>query len=140
MAPTLPPLVRPYLGYPQQEALLYALQGAEAPAAAALLDQLVVTLQAMPHYLHTRALGGAALVHLHYFQGESHWYVTELDGEVKQASGYGFVVINGDLQNADPQYIDIAYLVRYATELDLYWTPLTVGALKAALITRKGDT
>ena len=61
-----------------------------------------------------------AKVALHYFGGNSDWYIKELDLETGEA--FGFAVLNGDTENAEYGYINLRELARsnYA-QLDLYW-------------------
>lgn len=59
--------------------------------------------------------------HLHYFNANSDFYVKEVDyGTNKQ--DYGFVVLNGDIQNAEYGYTSIAELLKNNFELDLYFS------------------
>lgn len=60
---------------------------------------------------------------LHYFRGESDWYIIEKDSEKDQLQAFGYVILNGDEQNAEFGYINIEELKQYV-ELDLYWTPV----------------
>lgn len=61
-----------------------------------------------------------AKVALHYFGGNSDWYIKELDLETGEA--FGFAVLNGDTENAEYGYINLRELAKsnYA-QLDLYW-------------------
>lgn len=131
---TLPAPLRPYIGYPEQQALLHALNSEEGAAIDAMLAALNATLESMPRTFQTDGQGDAAVIHLHYFHGASHWYITELDSEGGRAQAFGFVVLNGDMQNAEAGYISIDELVLLAVELDLYWTKRTLGALKLELL------
>ena len=76
--------------------------------------------------------GDHATVHLHYFRGESDWYITEKDMEgdgTRQA--FGYAVLNGDEQNAELGYIDIGELTACGVELDLHFSPCTLSEVKA---------
>jgi hypothetical protein len=70
------------------------------------------------------------IAQLHYFRGESDWYIIEKDSEIDQLQAFGYVILNGDDQNAEFGYINIEDVKRYA-ELDLYWTPVKMGTLMA---------
>ncbi|MBQ3172550.1 MAG: hypothetical protein IJB53_11695 [Mailhella sp.] len=61
-----------------------------------------------------------AKVALHYFGGNSDWYIKELDLETGEA--FGFAVLNGDTENAEYGYINLRELARSNhAQLDLYW-------------------
>ena len=66
-------------------------------------------------------------VALHYFHGNSHWYVTGWDGD---DTLYAYTILNGDKQMAEWGYVSLAELnsVRNkmggGVELDFYWTPM----------------
>jgi len=47
------------------------------------------------------------IVHLHFFIGNSDWYITEYDGE---DTFYGYVILNGDKQYAEFGYISFQEL------------------------------
>jgi hypothetical protein len=74
------------------------------------------------------------IAQLHYFRGESDWYIIEKDkgdpanNDFRQTQSYGYVILNGDDMNAEFGYIDIEEVKKYA-ELDLYWTPVKMGTL-----------
>lgn len=96
-----------------------------------LLARLANTIKDMPHSYPHATQGDAASVHLHYFKGDSHWYVTELDSD---GAAFGFVVVNGNILNAAPQHININELVFRRAELDLCWTKCTLGELKRQVL------
>lgn len=75
---------------------------------------------------------------LHYFKGDSDWYIIERDAgspddeeQGIQRQAYGFACLNGDHINAEFGYIAIDELIRYGVELDLYYTPESVKVIKA---------
>jgi hypothetical protein len=68
------------------------------------------------------------IAQLHYFRGQSDWYIIEKDREKEQLQAFGYVILNGDEQNAEFGYINIEELKKYA-ELDLYWTPVKMASL-----------
>lgn len=128
--PVLAPVV-PFMPYAELAALDYALKGEEAVAIVRIVAGMAATIGSMPRTYPHAPLGDAAIVHLHYFKGDSHWYVTELD---RDGAAFGFVVINGDLQNAAPRFVNIGELVLRGAELDLYWTKRTLGELKLQVL------
>ncbi len=78
------------------------------------------------------------IAQLHYFRGESDWYIIEKDSEPQQLQAFGYVILNGDDQNAEFGYINIEDVKKYA-ELDLYWTPVKMGTLLSAEETPASD-
>jgi Protein of unknown function (DUF2958) len=95
-----------------------------------LFIRLANVVQTMPQTYEQDGKGDAAVVHLHYFTGVADWYITEkdVDGGVHQAFGYAHL---GDDEMAEMGYISIAELVENRVELDLHWTPITLGEVKA---------
>lgn len=71
------------------------------------------------------------MVHARYFLGESSWLIFETDKETGE--GFGFVMLNGDSQNAEMGYIDIMSLEGLSTPLgvviqrDTEWQPRPFG-------------
>mgnify|MGYP001193211009 CR=1 FL=1 len=51
----------------------------------------------------------AKLIHLHFFLADCDWYVAEFNGE---DIFYGFVILNGDLRNAEWGYFSFSELQR----------------------------
>jgi hypothetical protein len=47
------------------------------------------------------------VVHMHYWIGETDWYMVEYDGE---DLFYGYTILNGDMQNAEWGYISLQEL------------------------------
>lgn len=86
-------------------------------------------ISAMPVTYQTRGAGDEAVIHLHYFNANSDFYITEkdIDGGVLQA--YGYVILNGDDMNAETGYVNIEELCRARggglVELDLHWNCAT---------------
>nr|WP_318707462.1 hypothetical protein [uncultured Treponema sp.] len=60
---------------------------------------------------------------IHYFIGNSDWYVCEVD---EHNVGFGYAILNGDIQNAEYGYIDLNEVTTLTingfiqTELDIY--------------------
>ena len=71
------------------------------------------------------------IVHARYFLSESSWLIFETDKETGEA--FGFVILNGDAQNAEMGYIDIMSLEGVETptgvviDRDLEWEPKPFG-------------
>jgi len=92
---------------------------------------LAEQIKAMPVTYEQDGMADEAVVHLHYFMGGSHWYITEKDieGGVRQA--YGYAVLNGDDYCAESGYISIEEITFYGAELDLHFTPCRLLEIKA---------
>ena len=88
----------------------------------------------MPRPYETDGQGDNAVVVLHYFANGSDWYVIERDSTEEQIQAFGYACLNGDYQNAELGYINIQELIRYGIELDLFWTPQKLSAVRLALL------
>jgi len=64
-----------------------------------------------------------SIVYLHYFSGNSDWFITELDK--KDNIAFGYVVLN-DIQNSEFGYISIDEIKSLDIELDFYFDKMTV--------------
>lgn len=80
------------------------------------------------------------IVYLHYFYGQSDWYIVEKDKEEEQLQAYGYAILNGDTEMAEWGYISIEELKSIGPdfskrrlsgiELDFYFEPIRFGDLK----------
>lgn len=86
-------------------------------------------IQTMPKTYETDGQGNNTIVYLHYFNSNSDWYILEKDQENEQHQAFGLA----DLGLGFPElgYISIKELIDNNIELDLYWTPITLGEIKA---------
>jgi hypothetical protein len=94
------------------------------------LGQLVLK---MPRTYDQDGLGDQAIVSLHYFKGACDWYITERDVDTDgegQIQAFGYANL-GDDECAELGYISIVELIAAGAELDLYFTPCTLGAVKS---------
>lgn len=98
------------------------------------------TIANMPVTYETDGQGDNAIAHLHYFSGASDWWITERDigdpedavpGEQHQA--FGFSCLNGWTDCAELGYISISELIHCGVELDLNWSPVSIGEIKRGL-------
>lgn len=98
-----------------------------------MLEKLTTLVESMPVAYEQDGLGDKAVVHLHYFNGGSDWYITEKDNheDTEQYQAFGFVVLNGNTQCAELGYISIEELLQNDIELDLYWDNCTLADVKA---------
>jgi len=102
-----------------------------------MMRALTGKIATMPKTYDTSEMGDEAPITLHYFHGGSDWYIIEKDvGDPEdetqgiQAQAFGFACLNGDTENAEFGYINIQELIENGVELDLYYTPETVGTIK----------
>ena len=77
-----------------------------------------------------------AIVHAHYFMGGSDWYV--IDWDRKDNIFFGFVVLNGDIQNAELGYFSFAELDEFnkypmLMNLDFHWNKINFRSLQVLL-------
>lgn len=97
--------------------------------------EMVVALhgrvERMPKTYDQDGMGDKAVVHLHYFVGSCDWWITEKDksgGLQHQAFGLACLGHEPELG-----YISIKELTDVGAELDLHWTPKTLGEIRAKL-------
>ncbi len=126
-----------YIGAPQLSVMRSACRGEEGEYFRAMIAQLKATIQGMPKTYETDGQGDEALATLHYFTPSSDWWIVEKDAggpddetPGAQLQAFGLACLNGDWQNAESGYISIHELIAHGAELDLYFTPQTVGAIK----------
>lgn len=118
----------PFLSGAQRKVLSRNAQGEEGEFFVGLINDLYDRIANMPVTYGQDGLGDQAIVYLHYFSGSIDSYITEKDKEgegTEQAFGYQDLGYGGELG-----YISIAELVSNNMELDLYWKPKTLGAVK----------
>lgn len=97
---------------------------------AEVIDRLSKTIKEAPVTYAQDGLGDAAVVHLHYFYGGCDWWITELDMTDGVSQAFGMASLSGI--DPDLGYISITELCENPRiELDFYWTPKTVGEIKA---------
>ena len=129
-----------FIGKNQLACMLDACKGEEGQYFRDMIDTLKKTLATMPKTYETDGMGDDAPVTLHYFYGGSDWYIVERDAgspddedQGIQRQAFGFACLNGDTQNAEMGYIAINELIRRGVELDLYYTPESINAIKSRL-------
>jgi hypothetical protein len=122
--------VKDFVSDSQLEAMGDGVRGEEGEFFKTLFVKLAETITNMPVTYKTDGQGDEAIVHLHYFRGNMDWYITEKDMGDEQIQAFGLA----DLGMGFPElgYISIQELVDNGIELDLYWTPKTLGEVKAA--------
>lgn len=103
------------------------------------LAEVHKTISNMPATYEQDGMGNEAIVSLHYFKGGADWFITEKDkgcdddapdekGIQYQAFGLADLFRDG----GEIGYISIQELIDNNVELDLFWTPKTLGEVRAA--------
>lgn len=69
---------------------------------------------------------GNKMLTLHYFIGESHWYLCELDPTT--GIGFGWAILSGNIQDAEWGYVSLEELETlniqgFVVERDTDWNP-----------------
>lgn len=137
--------LRHFIGHSQMRVILDCCKGEEGEYFKAKLVEMAGIVKAMPHSYQTDGQGDSAVVHLHYFKGGADWFITEKDkgcdtDEVKgeQHQAFGLADLFGD--GGELGYISIAELIANGVELDLHWTPKTLGQVRGARASAKRHT
>jgi hypothetical protein len=118
----------PFLSGAQRKVLDQNMRGEEGEHFVGLINDLWDRIVGMPVTYGQDGMGDKAIVYLHYSMGSIDSYITEKDAEgdgTEQAFGFQDLGYGGELG-----YINIAELVSNRMELDLYWTPKTLAAVK----------
>ena len=113
---------------PQElEVIGNACRGEEGEFYKAKLVELAELVGSMPVTYETDGQGDQAVAHLHYFTSDCDWYVIERDCEEEQLQAFGLACI----WDQELGYICIQELIEAGAELDLYWSPKTLGQVKS---------
>lgn len=118
---------------PQQiEVMLSNTRGEEGQYFRDMIERLAGLVTTMPKTYDQDGIGDAAIVHLHYFRGNMDWFITERDVETPEEPGQHQAFGLADLgYGGELGYISIVELIRAGVDFDLYWTPRTLGEVKA---------
>ena len=123
-----------FVGQDQMQCLRDACKGEEGEYFKQIVLKLKSHIVCMPKTYETDGQGDDVVVMLHYFRGGSDWWVIERDAELnEQIQAFGYVCLNGDVDNAELGYINIEELIRYGVEVDLYFEPVTLREVKEKL-------
>ena len=118
--------IKDWIGKDQLQVIEQGLKGEEKDFFRDKLNEIELLTCTMPKPYETDGQGKEAIAQLHYFLGGSDWYITERDSSDEQIQSFGYVILNGDTDNAELGYISIQELISNNVELDLYWTPKTL--------------
>lgn len=122
-----------FIGSSQLQAIGHACRGEEKQFFFDKLVSLGQLVSTMPKTYEQDGLGDQAIVSLHYFTGACDWYITERDVDTDgegQIQAFGYANL-GDDECAELGYISIVELIANGVELDLYFTPQSLGAVKS---------
>lgn len=116
----------------QRQILASNLRGEEREWFADKMIELHDIIEKMPTTGETDGQGKAAVIHLHYFGGGTfNAWITEKDVDGGTQQAFGRQDLFGD--GGELGYISIDEIVESRrTEIDLHWTPKTLGELKTA--------
>ena len=121
------PLLKQFIGKSQLSAIGMGIRGEEGQFFKDKLIEIANVIQTMPKTYGQDGMGDKAIAYLHYFKGTGDWHITEKDMEDEQLQAFGLANLG---QGDELGYISIQELIDAGVELDLYWTPKTIGAIK----------
>ena len=132
-------VIRNFVGPAQLRCMVDQCRGEERKYFLDKYRDLGEFLRNMPETYEQDGKGDEAIVSLHYFRGNMDWFIIEKDAggpddeePGKQLQAYGLADLGW---GAELGYISIEELGQNGVELDLHWTPKTLGEIKAS----KGD-
>lgn len=130
-------ILKHFVNKSQLECLQAASTGEEGMYFKKLLMKLNSHIVCMPKTYETEGQGDNAIISIHYFIGNSDWWIVERDMELReQIQAFGYICLNGDVEMAEVGYINIEELIKYGVELDLHFKPVTLAEVKANLLKR----
>ena len=120
------PLLKQFIGAAQLSAIGSVIRGEEGQFFKDKLIEVAKVIQTMPKTYGQDGMGDKAIAYLHYFSGGSDWHITEKDMEDEQLQAFGLANLG---YGGELGYISIQELIDAGVELDLYWTPKTIGQI-----------
>jgi len=115
------------------------------------LARLQTTFETMPRLREQDGKGGEALMYLHYFTGNSDWWIMEVgkketvtildvDGrgnmierDIEMCEAFGFTCLNGWTDCAELGYINLSEITAAGAELDFHFEPVTLSEIKSRI-------
>ncbi len=126
------PTLRKFMGVTQIDALYEGIRGEEGEFFQTKIFEIAELVTNMPKTYDQDGMGDEAVIHLHYFMGGMDWFITEKDVETPDEPGQHQAFGLADLgYGGELGYISIVELIRAGVELDLYWKPCTLAAVRA---------
>lgn len=123
------PLLKQFIGKSQLSAIGMGIRGEEGQFFKDKLIEVANVIRAMPKTYGQDGMGDKAIAYLHYFKGGGDWHITEKDMEDEQLQAFGLANLG---YGGELGYINIQELIDAGVELDLHWTPKTIGQIKGA--------
>lgn len=125
------PLLKQFIGKSQLSVMGAGVRGEEGQFFKDKFVEVAKVIEGMPKTYGTDGQGDKAIAYLHYFKGGADWYITEKDSDTDsegqiQAFGYADLGQGG----GELGYISIKELIGMNVELDLHWSPKSIGAIK----------
>jgi hypothetical protein len=118
-----------FIGRSQLNAIATAMRGEEKQFFFDKMVSIEKQIKAMPETYGQDGMGDKAIAYLHYFKGSGDWYITEKDSVEGEPQHQAFGLANLG-HGGEMGYISIDELIKSGVELDMYWTPKTIGAIK----------
>ena len=124
--------LRPFIGEDQLSVMIQGCKGEEQQFFIDKIVEMAAVVQSMPKTYEQDGKGEQAVAYLHYFTGGCDWYITEKDVETEDEPGQfqAFGIANLGY-GPELGYISIVELLENHAELDLHFTPKTIGEIKA---------
>jgi DNA repair protein RadC len=124
--------LRPYTPEFEIKYLQKLFSSEESLAAVEIAQRLVGIIEKMPKTYQTEDTPtNDKIVYLHYFYAGSDWYIIEKDKLPEQLQTYGYVILNGDLQDAEWGYVSLEEIkATEKIELDFHFIPVRFGELR----------
>lgn len=124
------PLLRRFVSESQIQVMAEGAQGEEREFFIDKMLEMRDMFNTMAKTYEQDGRGDDAIVYLHYFRSGMDWYITERDIEDYQAQAFGLADLG--MGGGELGYISIEELKSIGVELDIHWTPKTLGAVKVA--------
>lgn len=121
--------LRGFIGRSQLSAIASACRGEECQFFFDKLVEMAALVHFMPKTYDQDGKGDEALVTLHYFTGGCDWWITEKDMLEEQHQAFGLADLGQG--HRELGYISLVEILQAGAELDLYFTPRTLAAVKA---------
>ncbi len=121
------PLLKQFISAAQLVAIGSVIRGEEGQFFKDKLIEVANVIQTMPKTYGQDGMGDKAIAYMHYFKGSGDWHITEKDMEDEQLQAFGLADLG---YGGELGYISIRELIDAGVELDLNWTPKTIGEIK----------
>lgn len=124
--------IKHFVSSEQIKVMRKLMDGEEGPWFQAKALEMAGVILGMPKTYET-ASDPDPVVHLHYFNGGSDWYIYERDMYEEQHQAYCYACLNGWYDSAECGMVSIEELRENGVELDLHWKPRPLSEVKEEL-------